>query len=197
MRVPTRQPRGAARRAEILAAAGELLARSGTAAVTHRQVAERAGVSHGSIRYYFDSRDALLMACLQEIEAERSAEAERALAEAAAEADAPSAEDTARRLIRCLSGASLSDSALRGGLCWLVDTTRESGDLSAELSRERRVLERQAEEILRVSGFPQAPADLAVALGEGIMLKILVEGRTHIAAGATEALGRFLRQYRE
>lgn len=191
----TRQARGTARRAEILAAAGELLTHSGTAAVTHRQVAERAGVSHGSIRYYFDSRDALLMACLKDIEEQREAEARHAIEEAEA-ADSPSAQDTAQRLIRCISGRDLGDDALRGGLCWLVDTTRESADLSTELARERQVLEGQAAEILRVSDFPDTPAELVVALGEGLMLKLLVEDQPEIAVHATDSLARFLQGHR-
>ena len=74
------QARAVERRADILAAACELLARGGTAAVTHRQVAEKAGVPNGSIRYYFATRDALLTACVEDIESRRDAEAQRALA---------------------------------------------------------------------------------------------------------------------
>ena len=74
------QARAVERRADILAAACELLAHGGTAAVTHRQVAERAGVPNGSIRYYFATRDALLTACVEDIESRRDAEARRVLA---------------------------------------------------------------------------------------------------------------------
>jgi TetR/AcrR family transcriptional regulator, regulator of biofilm formation and stress response len=51
--------RGSARKA-ILAATVEVIALEGIDAVTHRRVAERAGVSPGSTTHHFDSREDLL-----------------------------------------------------------------------------------------------------------------------------------------
>lgn len=182
------QARGVAKRAAILAAGVELLTRAGTAAVTHRQVAERAGVSHGAIRYYFASREALLLACLQDIEEQRATEAGLAVAEAERDGGRATAEATARRIVRCFAGPDLSDDALRGAMGWLIDTTRESSDLSAELSRERRAIEDQTQRLLRASGFDDVAAGLVVALTEGAILNLVVQHRPAVADGAVAAL---------
>ena len=186
------QTRAVERRADILAAACALLSRGGTAAVTHRQVAERAGVALGSIRYYFATRDALLKACVEDIEARRDAEARRALAEAAADRTAPDAELTARRLLRVITGSGLTDEELRGTLGWLVDTTRESTELATALAEERLRLEDQARELLRLSGHTAVPAELVICVGEGVMFKLHVENGTDIAHQTVAAMADLL-----
>src|ERR1044071_9508632 len=55
------------RRGEILEAALRVIGRSGREAVTHRAVAEEAGVPLGSTTYYFDSRDDLLGQALEHV----------------------------------------------------------------------------------------------------------------------------------
>jgi DNA-binding transcriptional regulator YbjK len=62
------------RREQILEAALRVIGRSGRQAVTHRAVAEEAGVPLGSTTYYFDSRDDLLRQALEHVAA---SEAER------------------------------------------------------------------------------------------------------------------------
>jgi TetR/AcrR family transcriptional regulator, regulator of biofilm formation and stress response len=64
----------AGRREQILEAALRVIGRSGRQAVTHRAVAEEAGVPLGSTTYYFDSRDDLLGQALEHVAA---SEAER------------------------------------------------------------------------------------------------------------------------
>lgn len=58
------------RREQILEAALRVIGRSGREAVTHRAVAEEAGVPLGSTTYYFDSRDDLLAEALEHVAAE-------------------------------------------------------------------------------------------------------------------------------
>jgi DNA-binding transcriptional regulator YbjK len=58
------------RREQILEAALRVIGRSGREAVTHRSVAEEAGVPLGSTTYYFDSRDDLLAQALEHVAAE-------------------------------------------------------------------------------------------------------------------------------
>src|SRR5436190_15245629 len=73
------------RREQFLDAALRLIGRSGREAVTHRAVAEEAGVPLGSTTYYFDSRDDLLGQALEYVarsEAERYAELGRELLKA-------------------------------------------------------------------------------------------------------------------
>jgi len=59
----------ASRREQILEAALRVIGRSGTQAVTHRAVAEEAGVPLGSTTYYFESKDDLLRQALEHVAA--------------------------------------------------------------------------------------------------------------------------------
>lgn len=70
--------RGEVRRRQILEAAVRVIGTGGLAAVTHRAVAEEAGVPLGSTTYYFTDRDDLVrqtMAHAVEVEAQRMADA--------------------------------------------------------------------------------------------------------------------------
>lgn len=58
------------RRRQIIRAAAELIPEVGTAKVTHRLVAQRAGVSLGSTTRYFASLDELIGCALEELAAE-------------------------------------------------------------------------------------------------------------------------------
>lgn len=57
---PARQPRGRERVRQILDAAVRLIGTGGLSALTHRAVAEAAGVPLGSTTYYFTDRDDLI-----------------------------------------------------------------------------------------------------------------------------------------
>src|SRR4051812_18377680 len=59
-----RQPRGEERQGHILRAALTLIHREGVGAVTHRTVADEAGVALGSLTYYFPTKDELLREAL-------------------------------------------------------------------------------------------------------------------------------------
>ena len=63
---PPRQRRKEARPAELTAAALELFVEKGFAATRLEDVAARAGVSKGTLYLYFDSKDALFKAVIQE-----------------------------------------------------------------------------------------------------------------------------------
>jgi TetR/AcrR family transcriptional regulator, regulator of biofilm formation and stress response len=77
------------RREQILDAALRIIGRSGREAVTHRAVAEEAGVPLGSTTYYFDSRDDLLAQALEHV-AQRETERFQKLAEELRRAETPS-----------------------------------------------------------------------------------------------------------
>ncbi|GAA2071810.1 TetR/AcrR family transcriptional regulator [Pseudolysinimonas kribbensis] len=53
------------RRREIIEAAWRLVARGGFAAATMREIAAEAGFANGGLKYYFDSKDDLLIAAFQ------------------------------------------------------------------------------------------------------------------------------------
>lgn len=61
----------------ILDSAQELFAKRGPRAVTVRQVAEHAGVSHALVHKYFGSKDELITAVMQRVDVSRAATARR------------------------------------------------------------------------------------------------------------------------
>src|SRR5882724_3633249 len=65
----TAEPATKGRREQILEATLRVIGRDGREAVTHRAVAEEAGVPLGSTTYYFDSRDDLLGQALEHVAA--------------------------------------------------------------------------------------------------------------------------------
>lgn len=76
-----RRERGVKRRTAILEATLRLLAREGTSVITHRSVAEEAGVPLAATTYYFESKDHLLAEAFRlhsEKEARRVAKATEA-----------------------------------------------------------------------------------------------------------------------
>jgi DNA-binding transcriptional regulator YbjK len=67
------EPRGAARRRQLLEAAVRVIGRGGVVAAGHRAVAAEAGVPLGSTTYYFESRDEMVAQALEYV-ADREAE---------------------------------------------------------------------------------------------------------------------------
>jgi DNA-binding transcriptional regulator YbjK len=82
-------PKGQRRRQELLGAAAELAAERGFAAVTHRAVAERAGVSPASTTYYFPTIGDLVATSLAELQAFLAAEIEASVQRSLADGTAP------------------------------------------------------------------------------------------------------------
>jgi len=99
-----RQDRSRRRRDALLRATIELLGESGAKSVTHRAVAERAGVPLASTTYYFRSVQQLIEEALKLHVAERVAELQ-GLAAAALGAAGASAQDIAERLAELLAAA--------------------------------------------------------------------------------------------
>ena len=99
-----RQDRSRRRREALLRAAIELLGETGAKSVTHRAVAERAGVPLASTTYYFRSVNELIEEALKLHVAERVAELE-GLAELALGATAASVTQIAERMAEVLVAA--------------------------------------------------------------------------------------------
>ncbi|MCA9564298.1 MAG: TetR/AcrR family transcriptional regulator [Myxococcales bacterium] len=53
--------------ARILGAAGELFSVQGVAATSMRQIAKSAGVSQSTVHHYFDNKDGLYLACVEQM----------------------------------------------------------------------------------------------------------------------------------
>lgn len=104
---PRRRPaqgRSRATVAAILEAAARILRHGGEAALTTAAVAERAGVSIGSLYAYFDGREAILLALADQLLDSDEAAMDRALA-------APG--DPVRNLVTALVTVHLTDRELR------------------------------------------------------------------------------------
>ena len=99
-----RQDRSRRRRDALLRATIELLGETGAKSVTHRAVAQRAGVALASTTYYFESVNQLIEEALKLHVAERVAELS-GMAALALGATGASAQDIAERLAEVLAAA--------------------------------------------------------------------------------------------
>ena len=99
-----RQARSRQRRDALLRATIELIGETGAKSVTHRAVAERAGLPLASTTYYFQSVDQLIEEALKLHVAERVAQL-RGMTEMALGATGASAQDIAERLAEVLVAA--------------------------------------------------------------------------------------------
>ena len=185
------QPRGERRRAEVLRAATALMTARGTAAVTHRSVAEAAAASLSAIRYYYASRELLLLACVDEVEARRAAAAEQALASARAHPPAD-ARGVAALLLTSFYGPDQDDATLAGTIGWVVDCARESEALSERLAAARALMDRQLADVLEACGRSGLAVSLAQAVMDGVIVTSSAERRPGIADRAVRELAAVL-----
>lgn len=107
-----RQQRARVTCAAILQAAAQLLSERGLDGYTTNAVAERAGVSIGSLYQYYPNKDALMVAL---IEAQQSKQLER-VREAAVASDGLPLEDTIRALVRAAMAHHLENEVLASAI---------------------------------------------------------------------------------
>jgi DNA-binding transcriptional regulator YbjK len=168
------RPRGAARREALLDAVLEVVAEVGVEAVTHRRVAETAGLPLASTTYWFKSKEHLLTAALQRA-AERDIERLRAFLD---EAPAPN-DDPLATVVRAILGpAGESTQACRA---WLLATYA----LMLEAARRpalREVTTRWTGAYLDAlapllaaagSRHPRSDAEIVVAAADGLLVEQL------------------------
>jgi DNA-binding transcriptional regulator YbjK len=165
-RVP-QQARGEERRERILRATLTVIADSGIAAVTHRRVAEEAGVPLGSLTYWFATKDDLLREALRRFvdeEAERLREVAEALE---AGADPPT---VAARFAEILEAGSGDDQVAQFELYLEAARNPALRDIAAE---SFRAYEDVATAALRAVGLPDpaGAAPLFVSLADGLGLR--------------------------
>jgi AcrR family transcriptional regulator len=79
---PRRYAKGATRRREILEAALALIAERGYSASSLQEIADAVGISKAGVLHYFDSREALIAAVLEERDAHSAADYRQALPDA-------------------------------------------------------------------------------------------------------------------
>jgi len=119
-KTPT-QPRSAQTVAVLLEAAAQVLERNGLEGFNTNAVAERAGVSVGSLYQYFPGKDALTVALMRR-------EGERFEAEAATALSQPSGSDA----LKCFIGACVRQQLQRPALARLLDVEQARPALRPE-----------------------------------------------------------------
>ncbi|MBP1326057.1 AcrR family transcriptional regulator [Leucobacter exalbidus] len=207
---PPEQARSIERRAQLLAAALRLLLASGSAGVTHRGVAEESDSSPGAVRYYFRSREDLLIACIEEIERARDIEAAQVLDHLAGAAPkltgpeptapkpttpAPLApEPAARAALKIYYGADLDDAAVTGTLWGIMDCARESPTLATLTRTHRHAAQQQLAHLLTRTGYSHVAVSLVTAVLDGNLLTTTIERQTAGAEAAVAELTILLRQ---
>ncbi|GAA5115870.1 TetR/AcrR family transcriptional regulator [Pseudonocardia adelaidensis] len=199
------------RRTEILDGALRVLAEQGMRGLTHRAVDAVAGIPQGSTSYYFRSRSALVMGCVERmLELDLAIEApavcavrndHRALVDVLVDTVVSLVTTQRYRTLARyeLSLAAMRDPQLRAALVCAGDTVRAFG---AQMLRDLGVADaaRSAEELLAMlDGLlftmlvrgPQEPAAIAEALGpsveRAVRAQLGVSGTRTVAQGTEES----------
>jgi AcrR family transcriptional regulator len=195
---PRRAPRAPQARAErtrgrLLEAARRLLAEGGPAAVTHRAVSERAGVSLGATTYYFGTKRELLAEVFR-VHLVGVRDRVATLVASSGAGGPPPARARAAGLTRFLEGAVRDDRL--GTLATLelaLERAREP-KLRARLRAAKARSDAYAAGMLRRfdSQQPDVDATLLIAVLNGLKLEWLAEGERSPFAARIPVLARRL-----
>lgn len=191
--------KGEERRAEILDRAIEVIAEQGAGA-SLRAIGESIGVSHAALRYYFSSRDELLVEVYREHEARNDAAAEAA--SRAADDEGPTSEPVASMEAsaernRAIPGlvelyATLTTDALRGDLHPHAQqfVTERFRRIRAGIAEEIRA--GQAAGAVASDIDPASAAALVIAASDGLQLQWLLDPEDVDMRSALHLLERIL-----
>jgi DNA-binding transcriptional regulator YbjK len=175
------RPRGAARREALLEAVLRIVADVGADSVTHRRVAEEAGLPLASTTYWFDSKEHLLTAAL-ELAAERdSARLLAQTAVAASGADSPEAliEAAVAAIVdpETSSAPSASRRSLMATYALLLEAARRPA-LREVATRWTEVYLLTVGQLLERAGSrrPREDAELLLGAADGLLLEQLASG---------------------
>jgi DNA-binding transcriptional regulator YbjK len=180
-------------RAAIIEATIQLIGRHGVDGVTHRAVAQEAGVSLSSTTYHFDSKDAIVSEALRRVaalEIERIARDAETLVEDAA--DVPS---IARALAAWMGEQVRGDGLLRvrAGYHLQLEAARRP-ELRTTHVEWGRAIHDLAAHVLRAAGSPQPHTDahiLAAAI-DGLRLDEVTAPRPHFEQRMRPVVERLL-----
>ena len=167
----TDAPRGTARREAILRAAIELVGEEGPDALTHRAVAERAGVALSATTYWFSSKEEIFREAVALAAAEEVERLERLVLDLAPRQVTPAG--WARELSAALAADFDSDPARPAAMFEFVLEASREPSLRAEVESFEAAHLRLAEAGLRAAGSddPETDARLVVAAITGLMLE--------------------------
>jgi TetR/AcrR family transcriptional regulator, regulator of biofilm formation and stress response len=183
------------RREEILRATLALIGERGADAVTHRAVAEAAGVPLSATTYYFASKEQLLEQALLLAAREETERVERLVLELAPLS--LSVDDWAAAVGGQIAGDVAADPAKHVALFELSLEATRRAPLRAELQRWQDAHLRLAEMGCRSIGSeqPEIDAQVIVATLTGLMLQQLAGGRDDFATAVMRpTLGRLFGQ---
>lgn len=174
---PVERPRGAARRDAMLRAVLKIVGDTGPEAVTHRRVAEVAGLPLASTTYWFSSKEELLAAAL-----ERAANADIARLRHAAEAtvDEEPADAVGRAILSQVGeGLRSSRASLVAAYSLWLEAARRPA-LRALAVRWTDEYHDVVAQLLERSGAsdPVTTARLVVAAADGLVMDQLARGGT-------------------
>jgi DNA-binding transcriptional regulator YbjK len=166
------RPRGAARRELLLRATLAVIGQAGADAVTHRRVADEAGLPLASTTYYFESKEHLLTAAFEFA-------AERDLARLRNETGALGERPTVAEIVDVI--ANCGDDGDRGSLlaayALLLEAARRPGLQALSQRWTDGYLETIAELLRRTgSARPAGDARLLIAAADGLLIDRLAAG---------------------
>ncbi len=186
-RIP-QQARGEERRQVILRAALAVIARRGIGAVTHRSVAEEAGVPLGSLTYWFASKDDLLREALLRFVEDEATRLERV---GAMLTDDLAPEEIAERFAEVLAAGDPQEQVAQFELYLEAALNRALREAAAECFR---AYERVTVLALRAAGVadPEETAAVFVSLADGLGLRRQASGQAPELTAAAVTLFRGL-----
>jgi DNA-binding transcriptional regulator YbjK len=166
-------PRGIARREAILRAAIELIGEQGPDALTHRAVADRAGLSLSATTYWFSSKDEIFREAVALAAGEEVERLERLVLELAPRHVTPA--EWARELSAALAADARRNPSQPVAMYEFVLEASRNPDLREEVARWETAHLRLAEAGLRAVGSadPETDAHVVVAVVSGLMLGLL------------------------
>jgi len=183
------RPRGAARRDALLDAVVRIVAEVGADAVTHRRVAEVAGLPLASTTYWFESKEHLLTAALERA-AERDIERLHDFL-----GDPPGdIEDPLTLAVDAILGsAEERNQSNRGSLLAIYALMLEAARRPALRAVNRRWTEAYLDALARLlalagSGDPRGDAAILLAAGDGLLVEQLTSGDAGEAASQLRRL---------
>jgi AcrR family transcriptional regulator len=164
--------------ARIVDAMRASVAQRGAAGSTFDHVAREAGVSRGLLHYYFGTKERLLVEVVRRDCQLRMTALDEQLAAA------ETAEDFLSLLVFALEDLIREESRFFTVIFEFFTLSRRNDEIAvefAELMRRTRehvaavLAAKQEEGVLRLSGEPEAVADLLFAVGDGMAMRMLAE----------------------
>ena len=181
-----RSARGSARREALVQAAVALLAQRGVGAVSHRAVAQQAGVPLAATTYYFTSLDALLEETVRTLATQWLDRARAALDQLPEQLAGPV--ELAEAAVAVAVPADPAGDDLRA----MYDRYLEAGRspaLRPAVETYDAALDELLAQVLERAGHPGGRARLVLAVIDGAVLRALAEGHPPRAAAVAAVDG--------